>query len=138
MNRSTFPFTLRRIGRRGLVSDPQPPEHPLETLGLEDLGARRHHRLYPNAHPSVVAECREQKGGGALSSFVALGFHIGHPAVIVHRGEDEGVAGFWRSLPPVSRHPVPRSFKPGELLGVQVQEYAGSLYLEAPGWRLGF
>ena len=44
----------RGIGRRGLVPDAQPPEHPLETLGLEDPSVVGHHRPYPDAQPPVM------------------------------------------------------------------------------------
>ena len=86
-----------------------------------------------------MAQGRAQKGHRALlSSLIALHFRAGYPAVSVHRSKDVRPAG--RAVPILSvlGHPVPRSRKAGELLGVQVQEHARRLNLKVLGQGSGF
>jgi len=92
----------RGIGRRGLVPDAQPSEHPLETPRLEDPGVVRHHRPDTNAHPPVVAQRREQEGRRALLPLVLLRLHVDQEAVAVFRSNNPVVAspgGRLASLP---------------------------------------
>jgi len=126
------------IGRRGLVPDAQLPEHPLETLGLEDFGMIRHHRLNTDAHPAVVAQRGKQKGYRTLLPLVRLPLHVGQAAMSIHRSKDVQPAG--RAVPILSvlGHPVPRPPEACELLGVQVQKHTRGLDLIAPGQGLGF
>ncbi len=63
----------RDIGRRGPVPDAQLSQHPLEALGLEDPSVVGHHRPDTNAHPSVVAQRREQEGRRADSVAYPVG-----------------------------------------------------------------
>ena len=122
-----------RIERRGPMPDAQPSEHPLETLGLEDFGMIRHHRLNTDAHPAVVAQRGKQKGHSTLLPLVRLPLHVGQAAVSIHRSKDVRPAG--RAVPILSvlGHPVLRPPEACELLGVQVQKHTRGLDLIAPG-----
>jgi len=140
--RADEPFHLPvhpwRIGRRGLVPDAQLPERPLETLGLEDFGMIRHHRLNTNACSAVVAQRGKQKGHRTLFPLVRLPLHVGQAAVSIHRSKDVRPAGRAVPILLVLGHPVPRPPEACELLGVQVQKHTRGLGLEAPGQGLGF